>query len=929
MLVMKNLYSLTNLHIRTALLSGLFLLLISNVSLAQQPILAAYPDTTIAVGKGITIKPALQPIHSSRAVAFASIGFKGLLSVNPITGVLSISNTEVSGTYRITVKAFNSTGTLFDTATFTLTVENPLCSNGMLRLKGITNVGSYPRGMSVGDINGDKKMDLLIANSTQGKVTSLLGDGFGGFTISDTISVSRGVKLIVMGDFNGNGNIDFACISSKNQNHKVSIRLGDGKGGFNNSQSFSVGPIPSSIVKWDYNNDGIEDLAVGSSSGYVYIFKGTYNGKFIPAGTINVGTYLNAVTIGDFNNDGKQDVAVCNYIYNVVRVFLGNGLGSFIASSSTVVGDHPKALAIADFNKDGVQDIAVANYHSSSISILIGIGAGKFNLLNNYPSTSYPSELQVSDFNGDGNPDLIIAGSNAQIVLGNGLGSFSKPGNLPDGGSAYNLVIGDFNTDGKMDAVTANVLAGNITGYLGGGVSDLNVYGNQQLIRDGEVITSTYNGTSFGCTGSHAVTKYFYIKNNSPADLLLTKKAITISGSDSSLFSVGDTSLPIVLSPMETDSFSVTFFAPTSWKLKKAIVHIAYNDCGAMDYHFAIDALPATIPDATLHVNGALSFCAGDSVQLSVTNASFRNYQWIKGNDSITGATLSSFVAKETGVYKVIVSNSSTGCNTISKEGIVSVFKIPEVWPVTGIKSFCKGITSNLGNAKPGGRWSSSDTNIAPVNNFGTVFGKMPGSTVITYTITGDGNCSNNSKANITIKPLPYIGPIQGSGTVCQGNNIQLTNITLGGTWISTNNNIAIINSTGLLTGISPGMDTIIYKINIGCTNSVTKAIKVLDPCLMHPSIDKKLSDKNSQETAAFSVVIFPNPSSAAFNLNVKLKQQKKVKIQVFNINGSLVFETIVNSNQQLHFGNQWPAGMYIVELSNAENRVRHKLIKQ
>jgi len=44
--------------------------------------------------------------------------------------------------------------------------------------------------------------------------------------------------------------------------HTVSIRLGDGLGGFSGSTTVSVGLGPESVVIGDFNGDGKQDLAV-------------------------------------------------------------------------------------------------------------------------------------------------------------------------------------------------------------------------------------------------------------------------------------------------------------------------------------------------------------------------------------------------------------------------------------------------------------------------------------------------------------------------------------------------------------------------------------------------------------------------------------------------------------------------------------------
>jgi len=75
--------------------------------------------------------------------------------------------------------------------------------------------------------HGDGKLDLAVANSIDGTVTVLLGDGKGGFAEASAAPRGR-VGSLALGDFNGDGKLDLAVATS----NSVTVLLGDGKGGF-------------------------------------------------------------------------------------------------------------------------------------------------------------------------------------------------------------------------------------------------------------------------------------------------------------------------------------------------------------------------------------------------------------------------------------------------------------------------------------------------------------------------------------------------------------------------------------------------------------------------------------------------------------------------------------------------------------------------
>ncbi len=134
----------------------------------------------------------------------------------------------------------------------------------------------------------------------------------------------------------------------------VSIRLGDGLGGFSGSTEVGVGSQPNSVAIGDFDADGNQDLAVSIYfSGTVSIRLGDGLGGFSGSTEVTVGPNPNAVAIGDFNDDGRQDLAVVNPSSNTVSIRLGDGLGGFSGSTNVSMGSNPVSVAIGDFNGEG------------------------------------------------------------------------------------------------------------------------------------------------------------------------------------------------------------------------------------------------------------------------------------------------------------------------------------------------------------------------------------------------------------------------------------------------------------------------------------------------------------------------------------------------------------------------------------------------
>jgi hypothetical protein len=62
----------------------------------------------------------------------------------------------------------------------------------------------------VGDLNGDGKLDLAVADIGEENVRTLLGNGHGGFQETVSYMVPAGVLSGALGDFNGDGKLDIA-----------------------------------------------------------------------------------------------------------------------------------------------------------------------------------------------------------------------------------------------------------------------------------------------------------------------------------------------------------------------------------------------------------------------------------------------------------------------------------------------------------------------------------------------------------------------------------------------------------------------------------------------------------------------------------------------------------------------------------------------
>lgn len=172
------------------------------------------------------------------------------------------------------------------------------------------------------DFNNDKNLDLLLLDvgnyqsSVNGGAYVFLGNGKGGFTLSDTIVQLNNPFDAAIADFNKDGNLDLV-ISSTDFNQSLStppqIFLGSGKGTFGAGKPLpTVSTIPLHMFAADFNGDGKTDVVIGNCCGLAVtsILFGKGNGTFEPEQLMQVAESPAQVAVADLNGDKRPDIVI-------------------------------------------------------------------------------------------------------------------------------------------------------------------------------------------------------------------------------------------------------------------------------------------------------------------------------------------------------------------------------------------------------------------------------------------------------------------------------------------------------------------------------------------------------------------------------------------------------------------------------------------
>ena len=217
-------------------------------------------------------------------------------------------------------------------------------------------------------------------------------------------------------------------------------------------------------------------------------------------------------------------------------------------------------------------------------------------------------------------------------------------------------------------------------------------------------------------------------------------------------------------------------------------------------------------------ITGPSAVCTGSSITLTdiapggTWSASNTNAFVIGG--TTTGATAG------VDTIKYIVSNV---CGIATATKVVTVNASPNAGVINGPSNVCAGSATTLTDTAAGGVWSMSNADATVVG--GVVTGVTGGVDTIMYTVTNI-SCISTATKQIVIDTTANAGIITGPSTVCTGSSITLTDLTAGGVWTATNATATVL--AGVVTGVSAGIDTIVYRVANGCgTDSATKAIVI------------------------------------------------------------------------------------------------------
>ncbi len=381
-----------------------------NSILGALPTSTTFPETTFSVGNN--------PVALA-AAAYSGGTLPDLAVANANDNTISVLLNQDNGNFTAQAK---SPFTLAKGETGPVSIATGTFGNTIVNSNGVTVA----------------PVDLVIANSTSNNVTVLLGNGDGTFTEApgSPYPVGTDPSSVVVADFNGDGDLDFA-VANKGDN-TISVFKGDGKGGFtafpaspfalqNNTTISEQGPVAMATANFR-NTTFSNSAAANAPEVDLAVVNGTTNNVTILLGSIDsngnlhltepnssplaVGTTPVAISVGDLNTDGLPDLAVVNQGDNTISIILSgaNADATFTAAAGSPLATAatPAGIVIANFTGGNVPSLAVSNQGQSTLGVYIGLGGGTFSNRLEIATPTSPSAIISATLTSSGLPDVAL-----------------------------------------------------------------------------------------------------------------------------------------------------------------------------------------------------------------------------------------------------------------------------------------------------------------------------------------------------------------------------------------------------------------------------------------------------------------------------------------------------------------------------------------
>lgn len=460
-----------------SLRKGLFfscLLVCISLNCLAQPVINAFSPASGAVGTTVTITGANFSATPSDNIVFVG-GVKANVTA-ATTNLLAV--TVPSGAIYKPITVTTNGLTAYSKNPFVVTFTGAATQFTARSFEYAGRVDSVESGIettnhAVGDFDGDNKMDVVTIDRLNYTMSVYRNTSTGdavSFAPKKDYRTGGYPRCVTVADIDGDGKPDVLVSNYNDQN--VSIFRNTSVSGvisFTLAASAWTKQFPGGISVADMDNDGKLDLVVRTLNleTWVSVLKNTSSGGLIsfaqPEDLMTLAGVGEEVRTADMDGDGKTDIVLPDYTSSRVLVYRNTsaaGTLSFVKTQSATIGAYPILLETGDLNNDGKPDLVVSYYTGPNVTVLTNTsspGTIAFSNITNYATSNlFTNGMAINDLDGDGKPDLAVGSGSNSIALFKNISAAG--GAITFNSGVYNaipfnddIVSADFDNDGKPD----------------------------------------------------------------------------------------------------------------------------------------------------------------------------------------------------------------------------------------------------------------------------------------------------------------------------------------------------------------------------------------------------------------------------------------------------------------------------------------------
>jgi gliding motility-associated-like protein len=696
--------------------------------------------------------------------------------------------------------------------------------------------------VTCGDLNGDGKPDLVTSRSgtTANSIFVLRNTGTPGIDFAAPLELlldaGHFARQVSINDLNGDGKPEIIVANSFNNVLYIFLNQSS-----NGTLSISPSPLkitldgaPNSLALevQDFDGDQKSDIAfTQNQSANLYIMKNQSSGtiSFAKPTVIALAGTFNDLNSADFNKDGKLDLAITSPFNNQVVVLINQSNNTNYSFGTPIIlstSNGPFGMDVSDMDGDGFPDIIVGARTVAAIDVFLHDRNASPGFNKVVVTTSKPNWfVRAGDLDGDAKPDIAFTSFNAVSssysieILRN------RNCHLPKILNEAPLSICPGQTI-RLNAIPAP----NVTFEWKNGATSIK---NSSDAFVDITAAGTYTVTATGESGLCSVVSASFIVSSgtgsapaTPAINPITPVCIGSTLNITTAAVAGATYQwegPAGLDVSEADpTLSIPNITATQAGLYTLRVKV--GDCTSDS-----DTEEAQLIDMgafSISSNMANPLCEGQSATLAVNSAPSHTYQWRKDGADIAGQTGNTLSVNQEGLYTVNV--TYTGCSKETAGYQIIILTKPVAKFNTSASSACIGSLISFTNTSTVDSrataiyaWDFGDGQTASSADATHTYASVGTfSTTLAVSYSGLASCTGNVSTSISIADASPPEIISEKTEICPG---QETMLSIAGTYSTITWNTG--ETAAFIIVSLPGPYTVTTEDSNGCVGNDDIAI--------------------------------------------------------------------------------------------------------